>query len=182
MLKMMQFDQFDQVFKLMQETFPIDEYRPYGIQKALLNKPEFKIYVVNDSDSKQIKAFISVWDLKKYTYIDHFVVNPTYRQAGLGSAILKQLKDMSSQQIIFEVEPICNEITLKRVQFYERNGFFLNPYDYMQPPIAVGRASIELKIMTSDYLVNKNHFNDIVATLYHSIYSHAFTKKVSIND
>ena len=40
MLEIMKKDEFDQVFSMMERSFPAEEYRSYKEQKELLERPE----------------------------------------------------------------------------------------------------------------------------------------------
>ena len=45
MLKKMEIKDFDQVYTLMEESFPKDEYRDYQKQKELFRNPEYQILI-----------------------------------------------------------------------------------------------------------------------------------------
>ena len=76
-----------------------------------------------------------------------------------------------SCRICLEVEFPDNEISRRRIGFYERNGFVLNNYPYIQPPISEGRNPVPLKIMTTDKGITEEQFNKIRALLYKYVYN-----------
>lgn len=45
MLTILQEEQFESFYQLMEDSFPRDEYRPYQTQRALLSHPNYQIYV-----------------------------------------------------------------------------------------------------------------------------------------
>ena len=49
MLKKMEIKEFDQVYTLMEESFPKDEYRDYQKQKELFQNPEYQILIEKKS-------------------------------------------------------------------------------------------------------------------------------------
>lgn len=49
MLKKMEIKDFDQVYTLMEESFPKDEYRDYQKQKELFRNPEYQILIEKKS-------------------------------------------------------------------------------------------------------------------------------------
>ncbi|WDM02927.1 GNAT family N-acetyltransferase [Alicyclobacillus cycloheptanicus] len=59
-----------------------------------------------------------------FVFIDYLLVNPRTRGKGVGSRLLNHFK-ARGKTLIVEVEPpdAEDEDTVKRVQFYERNGF-----------------------------------------------------------
>lgn len=170
MMKKLKKNDFDKVYQIMEESFPPDERRTYQEQKALLSNSKYSIYVLPDDGTKEIKAFLAVWQFDDFAYIEHFAVNPAYRNGGLGSHILQEIKKELSCMICLEVElPDC-EIAKRRIEFYRRNGFFLNEYPYEQPAISKGRKPLPLMIMTSGSKIKKDRFDEIKALLYECVY------------
>lgn len=170
MIEKMRNNDFDKVFSIMQDSFPLDEYRTYDEQKALLNNPKYSIYVLPDKENDSIKAFITVYQFDDFTYVEHFAVNSMYRNEGLGSLILHELRELLSCQICLEVELPQTELAKRRIGFYRRNGYFTNDYPYIQPPISEGRKSLPLIIMTSKRQVSQAEFEKIKSVLYKDVY------------
>ena len=161
---------FDKIFDLMEASFPFDEYRTYDEQKALLDNPFYQVFVLKDSDNNSIKAFIAIWEFEDFAFIEHFAVNPQYRNGGIGAKILNKLVDLIGKTICLEVEPPEDELASRRIGFYQRNGFFLNHYPYMQPSISKGKNMISLLIMTSEKPVSKEEFESYKKVLYKIVY------------
>ena len=168
MLEIMNIRDFDRVYEIMEASFPTDEYRPYNEQKALLEESAYKIYVHKEDDT--IVAFVAIWEFHSILFIEHFAVDSNYRNSGLGSKILKEISQMTKKQICLEVEPPNNQITTRRVEFYKRNGFFLNEFPYTQPAISQGKSPVPLKIMTFGKKASRLKFNDIKFILYTNVY------------
>ena len=161
---------FDMVFQLIETSFPKDEYRTYDEQKALLNDPAYDIYVLPGSDNAEIKAFIAVWSFDGFVFFEHFAVNPSYRNKGIGGEFLRELVRLLGKMACLEVELPTNEITARRIGFYKRNNFFLNEYPYTQPSISAGRNPVPLLIMTYGRPINNMEFNIIKDALYTRVY------------
>lgn len=160
---------FDNVYRLMSESFPTDEYRPYGEQLRLTDCSEYAIFGLRGANGT-IKAFISVWDFNSFAYVEHFAVASTYRNGGVGANILGQLQNKIKKLIVLEVERPETEIARRRIKFYERNGFFLNDYDYVQPPISQGKNPVPLFIMSSKGKISEKQFVEIKEKLYSAVY------------
>ncbi len=167
MFKLITETEFEDVFNIMEKSFPLDEYRPYEEQKALLENKYYNVYAVKE---EKIKGFIAVWDFPEFLYVEHFAVNPEYRNQGIGAEILKEIITLFDKPLCLEVEPPENEITRRRIGFYERNGFHLNEYPYIQPPISAGKNPVPLMIMSSRKELSENEFNIIKETLYREVY------------
>lgn len=161
---------FDAVFDIMEKSFPDDEHRNYEGQKALFLNPEYGIYVVDGDKDEDIKAFITVWDFDKFVYLEHFAVNPMYRNGGIGAQVLDSIHRLMDKQICLEVELPENELAKRRIGFYKRNGFILNEYDYIQPPMEEGKNPVPLLIMTSKESIDEEQFKLIRSVLYDKVY------------
>lgn len=172
MLERLYKEDFDQIFDIMEKSFPLDEYRTYEGQKALLDKDKYAIYGIK-RDGKVV-AFITFWENESVVFIEHFAVSPMCRNEGLGGKILRELLSSRSEiTVCLEVEPPENDIAKRRIAFYERNGFFLNTHPYMQPALSVGRSPIRLMIMTSGRTIDADEFAKLKNTLYESFYRHS---------
>ena len=132
---------FPEIYRIMQASFSDDEYRPYDEQLALFEEPEYRIYYMP-------AGFLAVWEFESFIYIEHFAVDPALRNSGTGSAMLQELVKQYQKPICLEVELPEDELTRRRIGFYERNGFVFNEYPYIQPPISKGKSPVPLRIMT----------------------------------
>ena len=168
-LDQMDVKEFDGVYRLLENSFPLDEYRPYEEQKALLEEPAYQIYVLRD-ETRQIAAMMAVWELETVSFIEHFAVDPALRGKGLGASMLEQVRLLLEKPACLEAELPENEIACRRLRFYQRNGFFVNDYPYMQPPISKGRKPVPLKILTYGRPVSQEEFEEIRAVLYSRVY------------
>lgn len=170
MIKKLVRKDFDKIFRIIEMSFPEDEYRPYDEQKALLDHGAYEVYTLPDPDDNGIKAFIAVWEFDSFAFIEHFAVNPTYRNNGVGSGFLRETVRMLGKMVCLEVEPPNNEMASRRISFYERNNFFLNEYPYTQPPISAGKNPVPLLIMTYGQSINQMEFAKIKETLFAQVY------------
>ncbi len=167
MIEKLDISEFDEMYSIMEKSFPLEEYRPYNEQKELFENEYYKVYVEKDTF---VKGFIAVWDFAEFLYIEHFAVNPEYRNQGIGAKILKEITSLYRKTVCLEVEPPKNEMTKRRVSFYERNGFFLNGYPYVQPPISKGKSPVPLMIMSSGKKLAQAEFESVKTILYKKVY------------
>ena len=68
------------------------------------------------------------------------------------------------------MEPPETEPAVRRIGFYRRCGFFLNEYPYLQPPLAPGRSTLPLLVMTTGGPVSRPQFEQIRDVLYARVY------------
>lgn len=168
MLELLTPNDFDKLYALIKSAFPSDEYREYDEQRKLFDVSEYSVYALKDGE--KIAAIIAFWSFNDFAYIEHFAVDEKHRNKGLGAKLLKEFADKIDKQIILEVELPNTETAKRRIGFYERNGFFLNNYPYVQPAFSKNKKPLPLLIMTSNSPVDNQKFNKIKAALYHKVY------------
>ena len=154
---------FPEIYRIMQASFSDDEYRPYDEQLALFEEPEYRIYYMP-------AGFLAVWEFESFIYIEHFAVDPALRNSGTGSAMLQELVKQYQKPICLEVELPEDELTRRRIGFYERNGFVFNEYPYIQPPISKGKSPVPLRIMTYRSEITREEFQKMNEILYRRVY------------
>lgn len=164
-------NEFDQVFKLMQNSFPKSEYRTYENQKKLIQKKEYNLITKKDENNNVI-AFISIWNLEGFNFVEHLAVSPACRGMGMGTKIMEEIIQASkNKNIILEIEPPCDEITDKRLRFYEKLGFKLNDYEYYQPSMQKNQKQLKLNLMSYPNPLNEDEFEKIKNCLYEKVYN-----------
>lgn len=166
-LERLDISDFDEMFDIMEKSFPADERRPKEEQEKLFNISNYKVYCVKE---KNVKAFMAAWEFDTFVFLEHFAVSPEYRNEGLGGRMLTALAAMCDKKICLEAEPPETDVASGRIHFYERNGFYLNEYPYIQPPISKGKKPVPLMIMTSGEKVSVQEFEEIKSTLYKEVY------------
>ena len=154
---------FPEIYRIMQASFSDDEYRPYDEQLALFEEPEYRIYYMP-------AGFLAVWEFESFIYVEHFAVDPALRNSGTGSAMLQELVKQYQKPICLEVELPEDELTRRRIGFYERNGFVFNEYPYIQPPISKGKSPVPLRIMTYKSEITREEFQKMKEILYRRVY------------
>lgn len=168
MIEILEDKDFDEMFDIMCSSFPAEERRSYKEQKALLSNPKFTIYVMRNEEA--IMGFITLWRLDGFDFIDHFAVNPIFRNKGVGAKLLRELAVQRDGRLCLEVETPESEIAERRIHFYERNGFYLNRYPYTMPPMSEGKPPVPMLIMTSGGEITEDEFETVKNELYREVY------------
>lgn len=137
---------FPEVYPVMEESFPSDERRSYEDQMALLKEEDY--VMLGLWEGEDFIGFIAGWDFGGFVYGEHLAVTPEKRNGGLGDRMVKAFLERFGKPFFIEVEPPEDELTRRRIGFYERNGFVLNDYDYVQPSLGEGKEPVPLRIMT----------------------------------
>lgn len=159
---------FDIIFEIMDKAFPNTEMRAYQEQKKIFERPQYSVLM-----NEEKTAFIALWDFDEAVYIEHFAVKDSLRGSGIGEKMLKEFLNTTTNKMVFlEVEPPEEEIAMRRIGFYERIGFVLNPYYYLQPPYRQNEEPIELKIMTMGQSIDQKQFDKYKKMLYSVVYNY----------
>ena len=170
MLTRLDINDFYKVYSIMEASFPPDEHRPYDEQKELLDNPCYSIYVAKDNNEGEIQGFMAVWQLEGLGFIEHFAVDSKYRNTGLGSRMLQEIRSYLTGRICLEVELPNDDMAKRRIEFYQKNGLYYNDYPYIQPAISKGKNPIPLRIMTCGGEVSQAEYEQIRDMLYKEVY------------
>ncbi|MGE7094198.1 GNAT family N-acetyltransferase [Lysinibacillus sp. NPDC048646] len=161
--------QFDKIFALMQASFPESERRTYAGQKELLADPYYRVITETDNHN-QIVAFLAAWEFPFFRFVEHIAVDPSTRGSGIGGKIMAAYIEESRKPILLEVEHPDTEMAQRRIGFYERRGFHLNHFDYVQPPLQKGQDNLPLKMMSYPQLLTDEEFMLYRGILYTNVY------------
>lgn len=162
-------NEFDSVYELFMKAFPLAELRPYELMKDLFEREEFVIYLYQKDE--QIKGALIVWEFNDFIYLENFAVDETLRGQGIGSYFLEEVKKIYSHQlIVLEVEEPVDTITKRRVAFYERNQFHLNPYHFIQPALRENAPQVELMLMSYPQSIDMYAFDHIKKYIFRIVY------------
>ena len=162
--------EFDKIYSEMVLNFPEDERRSYEAQKNLFEEQNYRLAAEKDECGKII-AFISFWEFESFIYIEHIAVSEEYKGKGYGSVILKKFTQEAALPVIAEIElPQSTQTATRRWHFYEKLGFNLNPFYYLQPPYDKTKNPVELKIISYPEEITSQQFETVKNILYKHVY------------
>ena len=166
--------EFDAIFIIMDAAFPDCEMRTYTGQRALCSNPFYQIIIKRDT-SGRIIALLAVWEFSWFSFVEHIAVDSVIRGGGIGGKLLSEYLKQCKKPIILEVESPTNDITKNRVRFYNRLGFQLNDFYYLQPPYREGYDYMELNIMSYPYSITETEFAPFKEIIYKEVYHSSTT-------
>ncbi len=149
---------WSEVWKLYEESFPVAERRKAEDHLSACNDNRF--FPLSVWDGNQLIGLMFFWEWDNYRYLEHLAVNPDLRGHGYGTQLLNYLRE-SNHTIILEIDPLINELSVRRLQFYERAGFTLTPYRFVHLPYRLDGIKQELLILSYPKMITKeqqNHF------------------------
>ena len=149
----------------MESSFPSSEMRTYDGQKLLLNNGLYHINIQTD-DKDVIIGFLAYWDLSNCMFLEHLAVDKKARGKGIGGKLIDQVFKESKKNVFFEVEPPVDEISRRRVKFYQKRGAHLNEFYYEQPALRENEKAQHLMIMSYPNSIDENSFNKYKKEIY----------------
>lgn len=164
------FDQkdFAEFYSILTESFPADELRSRYEHLALLSEPAYKVWA--HYEEKELQGFLTVWMLSDFAFIEHFAVKSSCRNSGLGSRLLQELSGKLGKRLCLEAELPETDMAKRRLDFYRRNGFFVNEFPYLQPALEEGKSPVPLYILTTDGPIDIEEFKSLVTEIYQTVY------------
>ena len=99
------------------------------------------------ANSPKALGLLTTWEFADFIYIEHFAISPTLRSQGYGSEALKAFIHEQCKPLVLEAEPPTDEMTRRRIRFYERIGLTLYDYPYTQPAYTEESLPVELRLM-----------------------------------
>ncbi|MEG1519397.1 MAG: GNAT family N-acetyltransferase [Clostridia bacterium] len=159
------------IISIMLEAFPSYERRDEKRQTALFDNEHYNVLAIK-SDDKTV-GFMSFWDFGDFIYYEHFAVNESARNCGIGKNTLEKLIAISDgRPMIFEVEPPIDEMATRRMNFYKRNGFDDNSFPYCQMPLNPCDKPSPMVVMSKNIKLTAESFEYYKWIIYNKVYEY----------
>lgn len=159
---------FEPLIKLYEEAFPPNERREVDkIKDLIFSSNELSVNAIIDDEL--LCGFMIYWKFNDFYYLEHFAIFPEMRNRKIGERTLNLIKEIArGETIILEAEPSDNELAMRRIEFYKRNGFSILKKDYFQPPYSKDKEGLHLWIL--GIIGKNNNIDEMVNTLKQSVY------------
>lgn len=158
------------VEQLFLSAFPEDERRELSAQRHNTDHNPLFHCILAEYNGLPV-GFFTYWDFGRYCYGEHFATDPALRNHGYGSRILSAVLEHIAKPLVIEVETPDNELSIRRIGFYRRNGMRLwEGYDYMQPPYRPAGNALPMLLMSSGGIDPQADYTDVVSTIHRKVY------------
>ena len=151
-----------------EESFPANERRRFDALRQLLPCSDMHLCALIDQD--QPVGFIIYWQWPNIIFVEHFAIDPNLRGNQLGQRAIDELLRIDSLYYILEAELPEDEISRRRIQFYKRQGFSLNPSPYAQPPYEAGNPPIPMHLLSKPIIPSQADFDTLSALIKERVY------------
>lgn len=156
---------------LYESSFPDDERTDTAQFLSMIDDcPQMTFNAIVDED--ELAGMAVIWDLGICRYLLYLAVVPDKRNNGLGAQTLKLLQEESELPILGEVERPINEMNVRRIEFYKRNGFHIETENPAILNAAHSHASCILQLISTRPLSDIDECQRrIVDIVYKSMHS-----------
>lgn len=156
------------IWEIYEDSFPEDEKRSIKDQRKLLDNPLYKIVPYKSKD--MTVGFSAVWEFESFLYVEHAATSAKLRGRGYGSKMYKDLMKKYQTKIVLEVEPPEDDLSRRRIEFYQRLDFKLNHYEYKQPAYDASKKEVPLMIMSYPQKLIPDEFNEVKNVIYENVF------------
>lgn len=159
----------EQVKHTYEASFPANERRDFALLRELVKEnPYFRMYALLRGET--YVGFLTAWRFETFVYIEHFAIDEAARCGGIGAEAMRQFLASVALPVVLEVELPADELSRRRVGFYERLGFALDTHTYFQPPYHPGDEPLEMRLMYVGNVNMKEGFESVRKQLHREVY------------
>lgn len=159
----------DRVEKTYNDSFPEAERRSFSLVRELVREePRFSVYTLFKDQA--YAGFITAWCFPDFTYVEHFAIDASARNGGIGGNAMRQFMGLFDAPVVLEVEIPADELSKRRIGFYERLGYVLDDHVYFQPPYRPEEPMLEMRLMTYGKMDLKQSFEEVKNCIYRHVY------------
>lgn len=149
-----------QAWELYEASFPDHERWQKEAFGRACEDERFNTKLAVDENG-ELMALLYYWLFGEFLYVEFLAVNPEMRGRNIGSEIIAALiKENPGRKVMLEIDPPVDEISIRRLRFYERLGFVANGYEHIHPSYISGDAAHPhlLVVLTHGRVITSNEF------------------------
>ena len=153
----------------MKNDFPEDELKPLSIIEARYKKNQNHCLVYLEHDV--IKGYAVVESGGQCLLMDYFAVIKPFRNQGTGTLFLKEMREYFKEYDALFVESECayDEISQKRLDFYQKTGFVLSGTQ-----VHLYHVDYELMVCSIRRKIEIDEVRSLMEEVYKKIYPKSF--------
>ena len=122
---------WSEIWSLYEASFPACErWREEAYDRAF-DDPLFAADAIRRNG--QAVGLLFHWVTPDFDYLEHLAISSRLRGQQLGSLALEAFCRDNRRRIVLEIDPPEDEISIRRLHFYQRLGFVANPHEYIHP-------------------------------------------------
>jgi len=160
--------EIEEIKNLYLTAFPPNERREFDELKKQIYHVECNVNLILTGG--KVAGFVILWNFADFVFLEHFAIEPGLRGQGIGERTLSEIKSLFQKSIILETELPDNELSQRRISFYERNGFHKLSRSYFQPAYSSNKPEVELKLMSTNVDLDENQLDNYISVIREKVY------------
>jgi ribosomal protein S18 acetylase RimI-like enzyme len=159
-------EKWNNFIQLYESAFPEVERRT---ESALITMTGNRLMSLNTIDIDHLFAgLFNYWSLGHFFYIEHFAIVPYKRNMGIGTEVLQNF--LKNKIVVLECELPTDDLSKRRILFYQSLGFHVFPFSYSQPPYSSDKPAVPMLLLTNFTDLSEHSFIEISSTIAQSVY------------
>ncbi|MGP1461236.1 MAG: GNAT family N-acetyltransferase [Bacteroides sp.] len=157
-----------EIVKIYESSFPFAERRSIESMSEAISSSSvcfFRIYRAGSCI-----GMLHCWCFSHVVYCEHFAIAQNFRNQRYGQMVLRTLLASAPKPLLLEVEPPTDELTQRRINFYEREGLSIVKTDYMQPPYHPSLPPLPLYLLSNEPQLSPKAISESVLELLAQVY------------
>lgn len=153
------------------QAFPEIERRDTAAQRQNTDtNPLFHCLLATSHEGEPV-GFLTYWDFGSYCYGEHFATDMRLRNRGYGGQIIRAAIGYIARPLVLEVELPQDDLSRRRIGFYQRNGLTLwQDIPYVQPAYRVGGEALPMHLMATPDLEPSRVAKEVISTIRRNVY------------
>ncbi len=139
-------------------SFPMYEQRTSEQQHYAFSRDEYHLDIYTTEKEEYI-GFLSYWDFDAYIYIEHFAIDAGKRGTGYGKELLADFLHSCGKTVVLEIDPVVDEISARRLRFYQSLGFVRNSRKHIHPPYRRGYEGHSLEVVSYPNVLSQAEYD-----------------------
>lgn len=125
-------------WELYLASFPAYERWGEDAFRRAVQDPAYRTKLAVD-EKGGLMALLYYWVYDDTVYVEFLAVNPLLRGQNIGTRLIEKLiAENPGKRLLLEIDPPIDEISIRRLHFYERLGFVPNEYEHIHPSYISG--------------------------------------------
>lgn len=150
---------WEEVWRLYTVSFPEYERRRISSHTLACEDPSFHTYIAIENGS--LLGLLFYWEYDNKYYIEHIAVSPALRGKSIGSSLMKMFVGQAvGKTVLLEIDPPEDEVSIRRLAFYERLGFCNTGFEYTHPSYSKNGQSHRLSILSYPEAISAQEFDN----------------------
>lgn len=149
-----------QAWELYECSFP--SYERWGKEAFSRASEDSRFHTKLAIDDRgRLIALLYYWTFSGMLYVEFLAVNTSMRGQNIGTLLVQELIDQNpGLKVFLEIDPPIDDISIRRLHFYERLGFLANQHEHIHPSYISGEGAYphRLIIMTHGELMTEAEF------------------------